>query len=123
MPQAQAPEGETLRCWWVSSGEQCRYFGAHSEGTKGEGPWYCSKHRLCHDQAEGAAIVHRSIEEVPVPDYSYEARRAAFLARPPLKATTWGICQQIRDEYRKSSAARVGLRPMSEHIEREPGED
>src|SRR5438105_7962844 len=56
---------QRYRCEWRADGDQCRYLGTISGGTRGEGPWYCSGHALTHDQALGAALVRRSIADIP----------------------------------------------------------
>lgn len=118
-----------LCCEWISNGERCRYMGAHSDGTLGGGPWYCRLHRNCHDQAVGAQIVSNSLADVPHVDYSYAARRAAFLARPDTPPSNSPLVASIRAAYRQSQAYRdkhlsegriAGFLPAPD---RQPGED
>jgi len=32
------------QCAWNDHGQQCPDYGSMSQGTSGEGPWYCSRH-------------------------------------------------------------------------------
>lgn len=123
MPVQRPGPDDALRCEWIASGERCRYPGAFSDGTLGAGPWYCSGHSRAHNQTAGAAIVHQSITDVPHVDYSYEARRAAFLKRPDAQPNASHLVAQIRSAFLASGAARVGATPMSNHMERQPGSD
>jgi hypothetical protein len=125
---AQSGDPFHLCCEWISAGERCRYPGAFSDGTLGNGPWYCSSHRLCHDLAAGAIITERSIVDCgQTPDYSYEARRAAFLAKPQPQPSNSPLVSSIRAAYHTSQHYRdkhhgnaADLLPQRL---REPGED
>jgi len=33
-----------LGCWFGERGQRCAELGTLSQGTKGEGPWYCTQH-------------------------------------------------------------------------------
>lgn len=70
-------------CEYVSYGDRCHYAGTISRDNHGKGPWHCREHHAAVDDPEidGDAIVKRSWRDVPVPDYSIEARRAAFKQR------------------------------------------
>lgn len=62
------------RCSWLSNGMQCRYIGTWSDSTVGTGKWYCREHSYHREQEDAAAVVNRSMREVPDNfDYSTSA--------------------------------------------------
>ncbi|MGH7751152.1 MAG: hypothetical protein ACREQ5_41265 [Candidatus Dormibacteria bacterium] len=83
-----ASEWNRFRCHWQASGERCRYAGTVSNDIRGGGPWYCWEHHVCDDMPAGAAIVSRSLAEIP-PTSVYDGEsirarsKAAYLRRRP----------------------------------------
>lgn len=73
--QDKAPERDPMHgcCEYSTGTSRCHYPGTFSDGTNGAGRWYCSAHDKESDPALGAAIVHKSHEDFPRPDWSNRA--------------------------------------------------
>ena len=78
--QAHEPERDPmLGCCEYSTGtSRCHYPGTFSSATTGGGKWYCSAHDHESDPAMGAAIVHKSQEDFPRPDWSVNAVKRRY---------------------------------------------
>lgn len=68
-------------CEYSTGTSRCHYPATFSDGTNGGGRWYCSAHDRESDQAMGAAIVHKSQEDYPRPDWSVNAVRRRYELR------------------------------------------
>jgi hypothetical protein len=72
-------------CSYMAGTSRCHYPGTFSDSLKGDGTWYCSAHNHERDPVKADAIVFRSHDEIPRPDYSIGAIRrrseAKFLKR------------------------------------------
>lgn len=72
------------QCDWIADG-RCRYPGVFGYGGK----YYCRHHEGCTDPITGAQIVEQSKVDVPYPDYSYAARKAASEAKLRQDMEAW----------------------------------
>lgn len=73
--QEQAPDRDPMHgcCEYSTGTSRCHYPGTFSDSTNGGGRWFCSAHDRESDPAMGAAIVHKSHEDCPRPDWSARA--------------------------------------------------
>ena len=101
-------------CAWTTGGQRCQNPGSLSEGTKGDGPWYCAPHFRCDTQAEGMRIIVESMRK-PEPSPS----------RPVV-----GTMRPV-DDLRAECAALIGAKPNERTVpaaksapvhQNEPGE-
>lgn len=77
---------------------RCEYPGIFSEGTGGDGPWYCPWHRIEHAGPEASAWIERS-REIPyeVAKAKREERMTAEAQRTPtVIATAWDMAHNAR---------------------------
>lgn len=81
--QAQEPSRDPMHgcCEYSTGTSRCHYPGTFSDGTNGGGRWFCSAHDRETDQAMAAAIVHKSHEDFPRPDWSANAARRRYELR------------------------------------------
>jgi len=88
VPQAKTDRSDNDpnygQCDWVADG-RCRYPGVFGHGGK----YYCRHHDGCTDPITGAQIVEQSKVDIPHPDYSYAARKAASEAKLRQDMEAW----------------------------------
>lgn len=68
-------------CEYSTGTSRCHYPGVFSDSTNGGGKWYCTAHERETDPAMGAAIVHKSQEDFPRPDWSVNAVKRRYELR------------------------------------------
>lgn len=68
-------------CEYSTGTSRCHYPGTFSDGTNGGGRWFCSAHDRETDPAMAAAIVHKSQEDFPRPDWSVNAVKRRYELR------------------------------------------
>lgn len=73
--QSRDEERDPMRgcCEYSTGTSRCHYPGTLSDGTNGGGRWFCSAHDRETEPAVGAAIVYKSQEDYPRPDWSVNA--------------------------------------------------
>lgn len=81
--QTQQEDRDPMRgcCEYSTGTSRCHYPGTFSDSTNGGGRWYCSAHDRESDPSMGAAIVHKSHEDYPRPDWSLDAVRRRYELR------------------------------------------
>lgn len=81
--QAQQPERDPMHgcCEYSTGTSRCHYPGTFSDSTNGGGRWFCSAHDRESDPSLAAAIVHRSHEDYPRPDWSVNAVKRRYELR------------------------------------------
>ena len=81
--QQATPDRDPMHgcCAYSTGTSRCHYPGTFSDSTSGGGEFYCAAHYHLDDPSTGAAIVYRSQEEYPRPDYSIADVRRRYELR------------------------------------------
>lgn len=74
-------------CEWVADG-RCHYAGVSGHGK--DGPYFCRGHENTTDPVVAAQIVEQSHRDIPHPNYSLAARKAASESNLRRDMEAWG---------------------------------